>query len=32
MEREHKRPFISVHVEVVINYLPLNTGKEENII
>lgn len=32
MEREHKRSFISVHLEVVINCLPLNIGKEENII
>lgn len=32
MEREHKRSCISVHVEVAINYLPLNVGKEENIV
>lgn len=31
MEREHKNPFIPVHVEVVINYLPLIIGEQENI-
>lgn len=31
MEREHKKPFIPIHVEVVINYVPLSLGEEENI-
>lgn len=30
MEREHKKSIIPVHVEVVITYLPLSLGEEEN--
>lgn len=30
MEREHKKPIIPAHVEVVINCLPLSLGEEGN--
>lgn len=31
MERKHKKPFIPVHLKIVIRYLPFRLREEENI-